>query len=155
MNAESFLTAIIEPCAAQFPFRDTHEARVLLLAIAGQESSWSSRAQARGPARGFWQFEQGTIQLLMTNPTTSNTLFNLCVKLEITWSASVIYEAIKWNDVLAYACARLLLWAEKAPLPIIGASKEAWSYYLHTWHPGHPRPIDWPDNYEAAEQALT
>ena len=41
------------------PAMDTPDARVLLLAIGLQESKFSHRLQIGGPARGYWQFEQG------------------------------------------------------------------------------------------------
>nr|WP_316904517.1 hypothetical protein [Ralstonia mannitolilytica] len=61
MNLTDVVKTAIEPALAILPSAmDTREARVMLLAIGLQESRFMLRRQVGGPARGFWQFEEGT-----------------------------------------------------------------------------------------------
>ena len=60
MNLVEVLRTNVLPGMALLPDRmDTPEARVMMLAIGLQESRFVHRRQIKGPARGFWQFEQG------------------------------------------------------------------------------------------------
>mgnify|MGYP001576466703 CR=1 FL=1 len=60
MTPDTLLTTAIVPAFAMLPSKmDTTEARAEMLAIALQESRCQHRAQIGGPAKGYWQFEQG------------------------------------------------------------------------------------------------
>ena len=63
MNTTSVLKKnIIEPALLLLPERmRTDQAKVMLLAIGLQESRFVHRRQIGGPARGFWQFEDGRL----------------------------------------------------------------------------------------------
>jgi hypothetical protein len=132
-------------------------AELMMLAIAGQESNWTERRQIGGPARGFWQFEEsGGIACLMRlddstidedDPDFVELSREFCVHLSIPVDTHTVYEAIAWNDVLAFGFARLLLWSDPAALPPVGAETEAWHYYLRTWQPGKPDPARWASVY--------
>jgi hypothetical protein len=149
-----FQARILAPSAARFPFRDSPEARALLLAIAGQESGWSERVQDGGPARGFWQFEKnGGVLGVLTHALTGDMLKAHCAALAISPGLDTIYEAIAWCDPLAYALARLLVWTDPAPLPTVGDAAGGWSYYERLWRPGKPDAARWTDRY--AEALLT
>lgn len=129
-------------------------ARVLLLAIAGQESGWEARRQTPGPARGFWQFEQsGGVRGVLKHPASAPRIAKVCAVLSIPTDEATVYEAIAWSDHIAGAMARLLLWTDPAPLPIAD-SDAGWRYYDANWRPGHPRPDDWAGNYQAALAAI-
>src|SRR5699024_10369063 len=53
-------TRILDPALSLLPaVMDTHQARVMLLAIALQESDLAYREQIGGPAHGLWMFERG------------------------------------------------------------------------------------------------
>jgi hypothetical protein len=127
------------------------DCRVLLLAIAAQESGWNERRQVGGgPARSYWQFESGggvagVIALQFAR------LQLVCERLDVPMAQSLIFEAMAWNDRLALAMARLLLWTDPAPLPSIGNRDAAWAYYLRLWRPGKPRPDDWAASYARAQ----
>jgi len=55
LNAIDPALALLEPLGVKSDAR----ARLMLMAIAGQESAWEHRRQIGGPARSFWQFEGG------------------------------------------------------------------------------------------------
>lgn len=133
------------------PNRD--EAKVLLLAIAGQESDWQNIPQGGGgPGRGPWQFEPETCKELMFNPASATFYTAVCMATNTVPSRT--YDAILGSPDLAVALARLNLWCDPEPLPAIGAEQAAWVAYLRIWRPGKPRPHDWPANYSAAMAAL-
>lgn len=122
-----------------------------LLAIAMQESGLMEREQISGPARGLWQFEGPTCELLLLNPLTHPFLVAACDRLSVFPSALTIYRAIEFGDTLAAFLARLLLWADPHPLP--WEETDAWRTYLRVWRPGKPRVGDWPANWAAAVAA--
>ncbi len=145
LNAIDPALALLEPLGVKSDAR----ARVLVLAIAGQESAWSARKQSGGPARSFWQFEQGggVAGLFHAAPVK---LSKICAELYVPFDSSTVFEAMAWCDVLAAAMARLLLWTDAAPLPDVGKVDEAWAYYQRNWRPGAPHPESWPGRYGTA-----
>jgi hypothetical protein len=127
------------------------EARVLIMAIAGQESDWMARLQNGGPARSFWQFEGaggGAGEVFADSPTQ---LKAVCDYLVIPFDVNDIFQAMAWNDTLAACMVRLLLWTDPAPLPAVGDVQGGWNYYQRNWRPGAPRPDVWPARYAAAQ----
>lgn len=124
-------------------------ARVLIMAIAGQESAWVERRQIGGPARGFWQFEKGggVAGLFRVAP---DALKAVCAELLIPFNAADVFEAMAWNDVLAASMARLLLWSDPLPLPDFGDVHAGWNCYERNWRPGAPHPDVWPGRYGTA-----
>ena len=60
-----------------------------------------------------------------------------------------VYAAIEFDDVLAAALARLLLWSDPGKLPGKGDTEAAWQLYLRTWRPGA-----WFRGTEAKKMAL-
>lgn len=128
-------------------------ARVLLLAIAGQESGFAHRRQTgQGPARGLWQFEQPGLRGVLRHPASSEYAEHVCATLLYQDRRHYeLHEALEHNDILACAIARLLLWTDPQPLP--GDAAGAWELYLRTWRPGRPHPERWPANYAAAMTA--
>jgi len=133
---------------------DTREARAIMVAIGLQESSLRSRAQAGGPARSYWQFEQAGIAGILTHKATAPALADACGALDYTAQASIVHAAIEHNDILAACCARLLLFTHRDPLPKKEAELAAWNYYLSLWRPGKPRPADCAANWEKAWEAV-
>jgi hypothetical protein len=161
VTPSTFLRTILDPglawCAAipgwTIPADD--RARVLLLAIAGQEANWTWRLQDGGPARGFWQFEKGGgVTGVLNDQASRNGAVLGCGAAHIPANAVAAYRALALNDNLAVAFARLLLWSDPEPLPGLTAQDKCWDYYLRNWRPGKPRPGDWPGNYQSAMDAL-
>jgi hypothetical protein len=131
------------------------DARVALLAIAGQESGFKERRQIGGPARSYWQFESGGgVAGVMGFPTTRPMLVKLCAGLDIPYVRATVFEAMAWNDRLGCAMARFLLYTDAAALPAVGQQDAMWDYYLRNWRPGKPHPEAWPANYRAATAAV-
>jgi hypothetical protein len=125
------------------------EATAMLLAIAGQESNCCARVQRKGPARGFWQFEEGGgVKGVLTHHATKDAASAVLNALSYApWTTTEVHAAITHNDVLSAAFARLLLWSDSAPLPKQDDCSEAWRLYIRTWRPGKPHPHTWADHW--------
>lgn len=135
---------------------DTPIARVLLLAIALQESGLRVRVQQGGPAHGLWQCEQGGgVHGVLTSSASRAYARGVCCVRSVAPIESDVYWALVSDDLLACAIARLILWCDPHPLPALGDVDDAWICYQKNWGPGKPRPQDWPANYAAALAAVT
>lgn len=135
---------------------DGRQARVMLLAIGLQESGFATRQQNGGPARSYWQFEQGGgIRGVLTHPASKAYARAVCGLRAVAPVESDVYAAFLSDDQLACAFARLLLWTDADPLPQLGDADGAWKYYQRNWRPGKPRPEAWPANYAAALDAVS
>ncbi|MCW5737796.1 MAG: hypothetical protein KIS73_26990 [Enhydrobacter sp.] len=158
MTPDNFFARIVEPTLAYMAASPsinvpvTDGARVLVMSIAGQESFWKERRQIGGPARGFWQFEfgGGIDDVFRVTPRQLGTV---CASLDIPYDRTVVFEAMAWNDTLACAMARLLLWMQPPALPAIGDKEGAWQYYLKAWRPGAPHRHTWDARYDTALKA--
>lgn len=153
MNCADFHTRIQSPAqafaATLLPAFANPSANLLLLAIAGQESGWTERRQiAGGPARGFWQTEPNGVLALLQNPQTQRYAINAARAQSVGIDRASIYIAIEHNDPLAFACARLLLWADPHPLP--EGEEAGWETYLRCWRPGRPDRDRWAAVYPQA-----
>jgi hypothetical protein len=160
MTPEQFLRDILDP-GLRFMADNLSsgpgpgmEARVLLLAIAGQESGWTNRLQIGGHARSFWQFEREVVRAVMTHYRSTGKVSALCKALEVPRETMTLHEAVAWNDNLAVGMARLLLWTDLAPLPRIDDPGSGWKYYLRNWRPGKPRPDAWAARHSASVAAI-
>lgn len=158
MTPEDLLVDFVDPANAFLgKCGDIHSddrARVLMMAIAGQESEWQARLQGGGgPARSFWQFERfgGVAAVLSATPIQIKAV---CEYLFIPCDSQHIYEAMAWNDFLAAAMTRLNLWRDPAALPAVGDVQGGWIYYKRVWAPGMPREKDWPANYSTAMELV-
>ena len=140
------------------PAMTSPQARVMLYAIGLQESRFQHRFQvvngkpsAKGPARGFWQFEKGGGCKGVVNHAASRFwMANVCAARDVPFDAAAIWNAIETDDVLAAAAARLLLFTDPARLPGVGDQKGAWDLYIRVWRPGKPHPQTWPELYAEA-----
>ncbi len=144
------------------PAMTSPQARVMLYAIGLQESRFEHRFQvvqgkpgAKGPARGYWQFERGGGCKGVVNHAASRFwMANVCAARDVPLEAGAIWNAIETDDVLAAAAARLLLFTDPARLPGVGDQKGAWDLYTRVWRPGKPHPATWPALYAEALRAL-
>ncbi|WP_203230088.1 hypothetical protein, partial [Azotobacter chroococcum] len=99
----------------------------MLLAIGLQESGLAHRRQIGGPARGLWQFEQGGgVRGVLLHPMSRQHALAACEAHNVKPSAAAVYAALEHDDILAAAFARLLLWADPAPLPAVGEVAKSW-----------------------------
>ena len=138
----------IRPALALLPARMSgQQAEVLLLAIGLQESRFEHRRQLvgspprpTGPAKSFWQAEQGggmvTGLLGFHNQDVQDLARGLCAVRGVPAQPRAVWEAIEHDDVLAAGLARLLLYTDPARLPGLGDEEGAWQLYLRTWRPG-------------------
>jgi hypothetical protein len=138
----------INPALNLLPAKmDSDAARVMLLAIGLQESRLAYRYQkvagdpyAKGPARGLFQFERGGgVVGVMTHHATKELARQVCQDRGVPFDSPLIHARLEFDDVLAAAFARLLLWADSKPLPPVDADHEtAWACYVRNWRPGRP-----------------
>lgn len=161
MTPETFYSRIVEPTlqymagSPSIAIPVTDSARVLVMAIAGQESRWKERRQIGGPAHSYWQFERGGgVAGLFGHPATKLKLGTVCAALDIEYDPDVVYEAMIWNDTLACAMARLLLYSDPAPLPAYWDKIAGWQYYERNWRPGAPHPETWSALFEQSLKAI-
>lgn len=167
MNLVNTGASIVENTMAHvLPARfDGLPARVMLVAIGLHESGFSTRKQIGGPARGFWQFEQGGgVRGVLNHPATRSYARSICGLRGCAPIENDVYAALLVDDLVGCAFARLLLFSDPAPLPKVGAIQEAWEYYLRTWRPGaYARGSDaerealrrnWTGHYIAAQAAV-
>ena len=161
-DLQNLVSSVVSPAMALLPARmDSDRVRVLLLAIGLQESRFQFRRQmGNGPARGFWQFEQGAtassgVRGVFNHALTGDTLRRVAVQRGIQPTAAAIWAALETDDVLACVTARLLIYTDGPPLPALGDADGAWRLYAdRCWRPGKPHPETWPANYAAALQAV-
>lgn len=123
----------------------------MILAICMQESRFTHRRQIGGPAKSYAQFEMsGGILGVLKHPATQGYIRDVLAELDYDDDILTSYTAIEHNDVLCAAYARLLLWSDPAPLPVIGQDHTSWAYYLRCWKPGKPHPDTWDAFYDEA-----
>jgi hypothetical protein len=158
MPLHQVLEEIIDPGLALLPMKmDTPKARLMLLTIGRQESRFRyRRQQGNGPARGFWQFEQGGgVKGVMTHPNTCGHAHRVCAEQGVAWERPNIWAALETDDLLALCFARLLLFSDPQAMPEVGDYDEAWKLYaVRTWRPGKPHRETWNGYYDEARAAL-
>jgi len=162
LNLANIVDTAINPVMALLGKNfDSIPARVMLLAIGLQESALTARYQVlngggKGPARGLWQFEQGTrasrggVWGVYLHEQSMEPLRLLCRTRDVSFDPKPIWERLEHDDVLAAGVARLMLWTNPKPLPKLGDVNAGWDYYESTWRPGKPHPEKWPSYYAAA-----
>jgi hypothetical protein len=129
----------------------SNEARVMLMATAGQETNWDTRCQAGGgPALSYWQFEPiGVDGVMEQEPELSRHVLDACdIPVEDA------HVSLQYHDAAACAFARMLLYSDPAQLPQIGAEQEAYDFYLRCWRPGKPDPARWPSVYQTSVEVV-
>ena len=127
---------------------DSHFARVNQAAIGQQESGYLVRRQyGNGPARGYWQFEEGGgVKGVMEHKATSELARSVCHARGVPFVRRAVWEALETDDVLAAAFCRLLMWTDSGKLPTNEA--DGWAMYARTWRPGKPHPDKWPASWK-------
>lgn len=157
MTLDEIIAKAINPAAAILPMpMDSPAARVMLLAIGQQESRFEYRRQINGPARGFWQFEQGGgVKGVFNHPTTAAHCRHLVMARSIIYAVPQIYAALEFDDVLAVGMARLLLFADSRPLPPLNDAQACWDCYVRNWRPSKPHRETWDAFHAQALAALT
>ena len=164
MTPRVFLTEIMLPSmawanrVAQVPYTDASTR--FLLAVAGQEGAWTHRAQvlssgAAGPARSFWQFEEGGgVKGVLGHSASKAKALALCAAASVEPKQADVWRAIEGHDGLAYGFARLLLLTDPYAVPT--EQQAAWDCYAkRLWRPGKPHPETWPSIWDQAGKSMT
>lgn len=137
---------------------DTIQARVMMYAIGLQESGFEHRFQvvsgnpdAKGPARGYWQFERGGgVRGVMQHHKTEDYAERMCHVRGVPFKFDDVWQRLETDDVLAACFARLLLWADPATIPAMSDQHGAWDCYVRNWRPGKPHEKRWFENHAQA-----
>lgn len=130
-------------------------AEAMMLAIGLQESRFLHRRQINGPARGFWQFEEGGgVRGVLAHHSSAVPARAACEALRYRADTAVVYDAITDNDTLAACFARLLLWTYPGALPARGEAGKGWTQYMACWRPGKPHRETWDSFFADAWDAL-
>lgn len=162
MNLDEVLARIVGPALACLPISmDSPKARLMLLAIGLQESRFLHRYQVlndptlKGPARGFWQFEQGGgVKGVMTHAQTTGHAHRICAERDVPFQRQSVWIRLETDDILAAVFARLLLYSDPRALPEPHDAEGAWKLYERTWRPGKPHPETWGRFHLKARQEL-
>lgn len=135
---------------------DTLAARRLILAIAMQESGLRHRRQVgadgseSGPASSFVQFEKGGgCKGVLTHGSVKEAMLKACADFNLTPTPEGLWEAMRYNDVVACIAARLLIYTLPSMLP--ERQELGWQQYINAWRPGKPHPEKWSTNWSAAD----
>ena len=159
-ETEKVLTETIRPVLdylwAEHRVPNGPAAEAMMVAIGLQESRFLHRDQIVpgkppgqiGPATGFWQFERnGGVAAVMSHALTADIARRVSAAAGVAWDRDAIWRSFTKpeGDQLAAAFARLLLFADPAPLPAPSAASEdaAWACYLRNWRPGKPNRETW------------
>lgn len=147
-----FVDIAVVPALSMLPARmNSKEARAMLVAIALQESRITEREQIGGPARSYFQMERGGgVTGVLSHPSSRSLAMDICTRLDIMPMTQPVYAAITYNDVLAAAFARLLLWTSPLQIPKEHEAFAGWQMYQSTWRPGKPHPDRWNGNFDQA-----
>lgn len=158
MTPHRLITTGIAPALAELEahgIKESVEARRFLLAIAMQESGLLHRRQVvqgggeNGPASSFWQFEQGGgCKGVLSHRSTAARMVKLCDDFNVQATPEGLWTAMRFNDVIAAICARLLVYTLPSGLP--KTADEGWKQYISAWRPGKPHPDKWAANWDAA-----
>lgn len=155
MTPTAIIDLALNPALELLPVKmDTAAGRAMLIAIGLQESKFKHRRQVGGgPARGYWQFEEGGgVYGVLTHVVSKPYIRSVLVALDYdpTSSASDCYDAIEHHDILAASFARLLLWTLPQALPTADDPHKGLLQYLAAWQPGLPHEETWDENFKQA-----
>jgi len=158
MTPHRLINTGIAPALAELELQgipDSVDARRFLLAIALQESGLVHRRQVvqgggeNGPASSFWQFEQGGgCKGVLSHRSTAARMVKVCSDYNVFATPEGLWTAMRYNDVVAAAAARLLIFTLPKGLP--KTADEGWQQYLDAWRPGKPHLKTWAANWDAA-----
>ena len=155
ITAADLLSLIVRPTLRWLGEKyATHEAEVLLIAIAIQESRLAARRQQpSGPARSYWQIEPQTAKAVYLKWGTGQRALDKLGLRPVT--LLIAKEQMEWSEVGSCIIARGILYLDSKPLPWVGNEDAAWDYYANrTWRPGKPRHNAWQQSYSTAMDAV-
>jgi hypothetical protein len=158
MTPQRLLATGINPALAELELQGIPQnanAARFLLAIALQESALRYRrqiiagGQETGPAASYWQFEKGGGCVgVMTHKSVASKMLNICGAYDVAPTAQALWEAMRYNDIVAACAARLLIYTLPSKLPT--NADDGWRQYLAAWRPGRPHPEAWAKHWDNA-----
>lgn len=153
----AILPALTELSMQGLPARA--EAARFILAIALQESNLAHRRQLSstgeetGPAASFGQFEiGGGCKGVLRHPATAERMARICKDFNVTPEPQALWEAMRYNDIVAAAAMRLLIYTLPHELPTDAA--DGWKQYVEAWRPGKPHPERWAASWGMASNVV-
>lgn len=162
MTPERLYRVAIVPALAELStlgLPSTPFAARFLLAIALQESNLAHRRQLSaggeesGPASSFWQFEVGGgCRGVLAHAATGVLMTKICDAYNVKADPLALWEAMRYNDVVAAIAARLLVYTLPSKLP--ATAEDGWSQYLAAWRPGKPHPDRWQNCWDVATKTV-
>lgn len=160
MNPSKLLKTAIIPALSELEnagIKDTFEARRFVLAIALQESGLKYRRQVssggleNGPAASFWQFERGGgCKGVLTHKAAAQRMKAICEAYNVQPTEQALWEAMRYQDIVAAAAARLLAYTLPSSLPT--TAEQGWNQYIDAWRPGKPHPETWAGHWATADK---
>lgn len=162
MTPIRLLATAIDPALVDLAaggIKDSRIARVLLLSIALQESGLAHRRQVGsdgiedGPAVSFWQFEKGGgCRGVLRHRACAPHMRWICESYDVEPTEKALWEAMRYQDIVAAAAARLLVFSLPGALPT--TPEQGWTQYLSAWRPGKPHPQTWAGHWATAETTV-
>jgi len=163
MKPTTLLQTAILPALAELEalgIKSSPLAARFVLAIALQESKLRNRRQVvaggaeNGPATSFWQGEKGggICTGTLTHPSTSFAMKTICDAYNVFPTPGGLWEAIRYQDIVAAAGARLLVYTLPGSLP--KTADQGWAQYVDAWRPGKPHPETWAENWRLASETV-
>jgi len=162
MTPDKLITTAVLPAftdLAALGIPSTRQATRQILAIALQESGLKHRRQVvsggieNGPAASFWQFEKGGgCRGVLTHKAVADKMNSICAAYNVEATEGGLWEAIRYQDIVAACAARLLLYTLPNKLP--ENSADGWSQYVAAWRPGKPHPETWDKYWKLADSLV-
>lgn len=131
----------------------TRTRRILVAATGFQETSYLTRIQYNnGPARSYWQFENGKLAAIngvLNHKATKAMAFAVCKARGVAAERMAVWKAMETDDVLGAAFAAMLIYTDPYPMPT--TKDAAWEMYAERlWRPGKPHPKKWQESWAFA-----
>lgn len=131
-----------------------------LLAIAIQESGLAHRRQVsaggaeNGPAASLWQAEKGggMVTGMLNHAKTKIRMRDLCDIYNVPSDPQGLWEAIRYQDIVAAGAARLLIFTLPYSLP--DTEDDGWKQYIEAWRPGKPHRERWGPAWKLATETV-
>lgn len=129
---------------------DTRTRRILVAATGFQETSYLTRFQyGNGPARSYWQFENGKLAAIngvLNHKATKTMAVWVCGAREVEPERMAVWKAMETDDVLGAAFAAMLIYTDPEPMPT--TEEYAWAMYAYRlWRPGKPNFLKWKESW--------
>ncbi len=158
MTPIDILNTAIIPAVTRLKM-DSTAARRFMLVIALQESRLAHRRQVSadgkesGPASSYWQFEKnGGCRGVLAHRDTAAHIRRVCSDFDVEPNALALWEAMRYQDIVAACAARLLIYTLPGPLP--ETAMDGWTQYISAWRPGKPHPDTWVENWSRAHNSV-